>query len=137
MVFFSIAIRTVPKRALSSGFKRQPHGLRVPQRIYRNPEDYDIRSINRLILTLGLLVENAIRPFVIGRKNWLFSGSPRGAHASATIFSLIETAKANGLEPYRYLKYIFTKLPLAQSPDDYQKLIPQHLDRKEFDSFSS
>jgi len=83
------------------------------------------------------LVENAIRPFVIGRKNWLFSGSPRGAHASATIYSLIETAKANGLEPYRYLKYIFTKLPLAQSQDDYQKLIPQHLDRKEFDSFSS
>ncbi len=63
------------------------------------------------------------------------SDSPRGAHNSATIFSLIETAKANGLEPYRYLKYIFTKLPLAQSQDDYQKLIPQHLDRKEFDSF--
>ena len=82
-------------------------------------------------------MENAIRPFVIGRKNWLFSGSPRGAHASATIFSIIETAKANGLEPYRYLKYIFTKLPLAQSQDDYQKLIPQHLDRKEFDSFLS
>ncbi len=83
------------------------------------------------------LVENAIRPFVIGRKNWLFSGSPRGAHASATIFSLIGTAKANGLEPCRYLRYIFTKLPLAQSHDDYQKLIPQYLDRKEFDNFSS
>ena len=47
-------------------------------------------------------VENAIRPFVLGRKNWLFSGSPRGAHASATLYSLIETAKANGIEPYRY-----------------------------------
>ena len=46
------------------------------------------------------LVENAIRPFVVGRKNWLFAGSPDGARASATFFSLIETAKANGIEPY-------------------------------------
>jgi len=46
--------------------------------------------------------ENAIRPFVIGRKNWLFSASPKGATASANLYSLIETAKANGLEPYAY-----------------------------------
>ncbi len=59
-------------------------------------------------------IENAIRPFVIGRKNWLFSGSPVGAHASSTLYSLIETAKANGIEPYRYLRYIFVKLPLAK-----------------------
>jgi hypothetical protein len=44
--------------------------------------------------------ENAIRPFVIGRKAWLFSGSPRGAHASATLYTLVETAKANNLEPW-------------------------------------
>jgi len=43
------------------------------------------------------LVENAIRPFAVGRKNWLFSGHPRGVDASATLYSLIETAKANGL----------------------------------------
>ena len=43
--------------------------------------------------------ERAIRPFVIGRKNWLLAGSPRGAHASATLYSLVETAKANGHEP--------------------------------------
>lgn len=59
------------------------------------------------------MIENAIRHFVGGRKNWLFSGSPRGAHASATLYSLIETAKANGFEPYRYLRYVFTKLPFA------------------------
>ena len=47
----------------------------------------------------NILVENAIRPFVVGRKNWLISGSPRGAHASAVFYSLIETAKAGGLEP--------------------------------------
>ena len=46
------------------------------------------------------VAENAIRPFVLGRKNWLFAGAPKGAEASATFFSLIETAKANGLEPY-------------------------------------
>jgi len=51
--------------------------------------------------------ENAIRPFVLGRKNWLFAGTPEGAEASALLYSIIETAKANGLEPYAYLKYIF------------------------------
>ena len=80
------------------------------------------------------LIENAIRPFVLGRKNWLFSGSPRGAHASATIYSLIETANANGIEPYRYLRYVFTKLPLAKSKDDYRALTPQQLDPKDLEN---
>jgi len=74
------------------------------------------------------LVENAIRPFVVGRKNWLFAGSPDGAKASATFFSLIETAKANGLEPYAYLRYIFKKLPLAQTEQDLKDLLPQNID---------
>jgi transposase len=60
------------------------------------------------------LAENAIRPFVIGRKNWLFSGSPGGARASACLYSLIETAKANGLETYAYLVRLFTELPLEE-----------------------
>ena len=63
--------------------------------------------------------ERAIRPFVLGRKNWLFSGSPRGAAASAAIYSLIETAKANGREPYWYLRDLFQKLPLARTDADY------------------
>jgi transposase len=74
------------------------------------------------------LVENAIRPFVVGRKNWLFAGSPDGARTSAAFFSLIETAKANGLEPYAYLRYIFENLPLATSEQDLQDLLPQHID---------
>jgi transposase len=74
------------------------------------------------------LVENAIRPFVLGRKNWLFSGHPRGADASAAIFSLIETAKANGFEPYAYLRHIFEKLPLIDNPDGFKKLLPQYFD---------
>ncbi len=75
------------------------------------------------------LAENAIRPFVLGRKNWLFSGAPRGADASAIFFSLIETAKANGLEPYAYLRYLFANLPLAKTVEDHQALLPKNLDK--------
>ena len=73
--------------------------------------------------------ENAIRPFVIGRKNWLFAGHPRGAEASATFFSLIETAKADGLEPYAYLRYVFETLPLIEKEDGYRSLLPQYVDK--------
>jgi transposase len=69
-------------------------------------------------------VENAIRPFTLGRKNWLFSGSPRGAKASAMMYSLIETAKANGMEPYWYMRYLFEKLPYAEMEEDRRKLLP-------------
>ena len=69
-------------------------------------------------------VENAIRPFVVGRKNWLFSGSPRGATASATLFSIIETARANGKEPYWYLRELFDKLPTGHGKADIQCLAP-------------
>ncbi|PTU79140.1 IS66 family transposase [Pseudomonas indoloxydans] len=68
--------------------------------------------------------ENAIRPFVIGRKNWLFSDTPKGARASAQIYSLIETAKANGQEPYAWLRHILERLPTASSVDDYEALLP-------------
>ena len=72
--------------------------------------------------------ENAIRPFVIGRKNWLFSNSQAGADASANLYSLIESAKANGLEPYAYLKRIFTELPKAQVLADIDALLPWHVE---------
>ncbi len=78
------------------------------------------------------LVENAIRPFVIGRKNWLFSGHPRGAEASACIYSLIETAKANRLEPYLYFRFLFDRLPFAANDDDFKSLLPQYLNRVEY-----
>jgi len=75
------------------------------------------------------LAENAIRPFVVGRKNWLFAATPEGAHASAALYSIIETAKANGLEPYWYLRYLFERLPLAKTAEEHKKLLPQHLDK--------
>jgi hypothetical protein len=68
--------------------------------------------------------ENAIRPFVIGRKNWLFSATPRGANASANLYSLIETAKANGLEPHAYLTRVFTELPIAITLAEIEALLP-------------
>ena len=70
------------------------------------------------------LVENAIRPFALGRRNWLFSATPKGAMASARLFSLIETCKAGHIEPYRYLHDVFTKLPQARTVDDYEQLLP-------------
>lgn len=73
------------------------------------------------------LVENAIRPFAVGRKNWLFSGSPHGAHASSIFYSIIETAKACGHEPYWYLRYLFERLPLAQTDDEIRALLPYHV----------
>jgi transposase len=69
-------------------------------------------------------VENAIRPFVIGRRNWLFSGSPAGASASATLYSLVATAKANSWDPYMYLRFLFTGLMTATTDEDFQGLLP-------------
>lgn len=70
--------------------------------------------------------ENALRPFVIGRKNWLFANTPNGAHASANLYSLIETAKAHGINPQDYLTHIFKELPLVETVEDYEKLLPSN-----------
>lgn len=70
------------------------------------------------------LAENAIRPFVIGRKNFLFSNSVQGVKASANLYSLIESAKASGLEPYQYLRQVFTALPQAETVEDIENLLP-------------
>lgn len=73
-------------------------------------------------------IENKIRPFAVGRKNWLFSTSQAGARASANLYSLIETAKANGLNEYDYLKWVFDKLPAATSVEDIETLLPWNVD---------
>ena len=73
------------------------------------------------------LAENAIRPFVVGRKNWLFSKSLKGAKATAVLYSLVESAKACGLEPYRYLTHLFEHLPEALTEEQIRKLLPQNL----------
>jgi transposase len=68
--------------------------------------------------------ENAIRPFVVGRKGWLFSDTVKGALASANLYSLVETAKANGVEPHAYLSLLFTRLPHAKTVEDFEELLP-------------
>ncbi len=78
------------------------------------------------------LAENAIRPFVIGRKNWLFSQSVKGVKASANLYSLIETAKANGLEPYAYLRVLFAELPKATTVDEIEALLPGNINLEQF-----
>jgi transposase len=70
--------------------------------------------------------ERSIKPFVIGRKNFLFCNTPRGARASAVIYSLVESAKENRLNPYAYLNYLFEQLPNLESRDDetLDRLLP-------------
>ncbi|WP_432757080.1 IS66 family transposase [Burkholderia glumae] len=68
--------------------------------------------------------ENAIRPFCVGRRGWLFSDTVDGAHASANLYTLVETCKANGIDPYLYLTWLFQRLPLATTVDDYDALLP-------------
>jgi transposase len=73
-------------------------------------------------------IESHIRPFTIGRKNWMFSVKPEGATASANLYSLVETAKANELDPFDYLNMVFSKLPLAQTEKDFLELLPVKID---------
>ncbi|MGA7537716.1 MAG: transposase domain-containing protein, partial [Steroidobacteraceae bacterium] len=69
-------------------------------------------------------VENQIRPFAQGRRVWLFCHNPLGARASANLFSLVSTARANGLEPFAYLSYLFEKLPAADTVEALEALLP-------------
>ena len=70
------------------------------------------------------VAENAIRPFVIGRKNWVFADTVGGAKASAHLYSLMETCKAGNIDAYQYLTQLFTALHYANTADDYEALLP-------------
>jgi transposase len=116
------SVQTPPRGLLGQAIS---YTLNQWDRLIRYLDDGRLRPDNNL-------VENAIRPFVLGRKNWLFSGHPRGANASAALYSLIETAKANRFEPYLYLRFLFGHLPMATTNDDYKSLLPQYLDRGQY-----
>lgn len=75
----------------------------------------------------NILAENAIRPFAVGRKAWLFADTPAGARASAIYYSLIETAKANGIEPYDYLKFLIENIATADTVEAYEALMPWNM----------
>ncbi len=74
------------------------------------------------------VAERAIKPFVIGRKNWLFSGSPAGAESSCGMYSLIETAKGNGLNPNDYLRRVFEQIPMIKDDKDWNGLLPWNIE---------
>ncbi len=74
--------------------------------------------------------ENAIRPFCVGRKNWLFSDTVAGANASANLYSLLQTCMANGIDGYQYLRELLVALPRAKTVDDYEALLPWRLTPK-------
>lgn len=97
-------------KAIQYALRRWPYLL-----TYLNDGRYEIDN-NRC--------ERAIKPFVMGRKAWLFANSEHGAHASARLFTLIETAKANGVEPLSYLEYVFKELLNCTKVEDYEALLP-------------
>lgn len=76
--------------------------------------------------------ERSIKPFVIGRKNWLFSGSETGAESSCFLFTLIENAKLYKLDPYEYLRCVFDQAPFCESEKDFEKLLPWNIKITEF-----
>lgn len=116
--------KTPPKGELGKAIY---YSLQQWQRLNVYLEDGRLRPDNNL-------AENAIRPFVIGRKNWLFSGSPEGAHASATLYSLVETAKLNKLEPYKYMRYLLEKIPVAND-ENVKELLPTRVTQEQVDKF--
>ena len=109
------SVSELPKSKLHTAFQ---YALNNRQEFFNYLEDGNCSISNSL-------AENCIRPFVIGRKSWLFSGSPKGAAASAGIYTLVETAKANGLDTMKYIKYILADMPgstFLENPeylDDY------------------
>ena len=98
----------VPKSLLG---KAVMYGHNQWEKLLRFLEDSRIEISNNR-------AERSIKPFVIGRKNWLFCNTPKGARASAIIYSIVETAKENRLNPYAYLTHLFEKLPNLESRDN-------------------
>lgn len=81
----------------------------------------------------NILAENAIRPFAVGRKAWLFADTTRGAHASATMYSLIETSKANDLEPRAYLLHVLERIGAADTVEKLEALLPWNVNLPRFE----
>lgn len=100
-----------------------------------HPVNYDLNQREGLSVYLNdgdaaltnNICERAIRSFTVGRKNWLFSASPKGTTASAAVYSMIETCKANSIDPFKYLVYLFERMPNTNfklHPDELDALLP-------------
>ena len=114
------------KTTLPKAPKGSKLGKAINYMLTREEGFYAYLTDGRLEIDNNLL-ENEIRPFAIGRKNWLFLGSPRGAEAACMFYSFIQTAKANGLDPAIYLTNMLEKLPYCRTEADFEKLLPWHL----------
>ena len=111
---------------------RRRHPLRYrgnPRNVHQECQGY--LEDGRLELSNNR-AERSIKPFVMGRKNWLFANTPGGAQASAVIYSLIETAKENGLDPYRYLLWVLQNAPQLSKTDEAwaEKLLPANAQKE-------
>ncbi|MCF6345637.1 MAG: IS66 family transposase zinc-finger binding domain-containing protein [Thiomicrorhabdus sp.] len=116
-----IKIAPVPKRPIPKSI--------ATQSLFPNHQIGFYTSAKILSGDLGIdnnRAERAIKPFVIGRKNWMFCNTASGANASANLYSLIETAKANGLTPFNYLMYLLEELP--KQPEDLDYLMPWNVE---------
>ena len=106
-----------------------------PQSLLGRAVSYTLSEYKRLVRYLKYayltpdnnVAEQAIRPFAVGRRNWLFNNTPLGAHASAAMFSLVETAKANNLDPFHFMYRLFQKLPEADTEEALEKLLPWNM----------
>lgn len=117
----SAKVKALPKSKLGMAFD---YALNHKEEFMSYPKDGNCYISNNL-------TENSIRPFTIGRKNWLFSGNPKGAAASAAVYSMIESAKANGISTYKYLSFIFSELPgvqFGQNPEFLEDYLPWSAD---------
>ena len=116
----------------------------LPQSLFGKAVNYALGQWSKMLVFLenphvpidNNQTEGCIRPFVIGRNNWLFSCSQAGAEASGAIYSLIESAKANKIDPFSYLALIFKELPKAKLVEDFDRLLPHkikaHYELKEY-----
>ena len=100
--------------------------LKKLEQIVAKLEDGDISIDNNV-------TERDIRPFTTGRKNWMFSTSVNGAHASANLYSLVMTCRANDISPYYYFRHLFTELPKRLPTDDLTDLMPWNVELSNLD----
>ncbi len=127
--------RSVPIMAILKAYLDQQSLLVLPKSPTGKAIAYALNNwdeLNRFLDDGRIPIDNNfmeahIRPFAIGRNNWVFSVTPAGAQSSAILYSLVQSAKANGLEPYSYLTTIFKELPKAKALLDFEKLLPHRI----------
>lgn len=116
--FFAWALETQPKTLPKMGF-----GKAITYALSQKKWLMNVYLDGRLELSNNR-AERCIRPFAVGRKNWLFCDTPAGADTSAAYYSLVETAKANRLDPFAYLEFLFARIPQSSNDDSFVSCLP-------------